>query len=131
MFERFYRRMANEQGGIVSWLIYAILAAIVVISIIDSMALLGAYKRSGSVAEEAAQAAMEDFKHTGNQTRAPEVAAQYCEDRGYRFIDFQVQDQIVRTYVVTCGTDASTYMFYRLPYLKDAIPQQNSGSAAA
>ncbi len=121
-------KLTSEEGSFTSSLVFlAIIFAIIAIFIIDGVSVFRAYSASGAVAKDAAHAAVLDYNQNRSDDHAQDVAARYCQDRGFTFIGFEV-NPVGHSYKVTCGADAKTYVFRYIPGLKDQVHQQNSGT---
>lgn len=121
----------GESGTfLVTAIVLAIIVAIVAIGIIDGASVFYAYEASKDISEEAAKAATDELKLSHNETRAAQVAVDYCESRDLEFIEIVRRPDLGGVaFQVTCEKDASTYVFKSLPWFKDMVNQRNSGTA--
>ena len=121
-------KLESEEGSFLSTMVFlAIVFALIAIFIIDGVSVFRAYSASGTVAEDAAHAAVLDYNQNRSDDHAQDVASQYCQDRGFTFVGFEV-NPVGHSYKVTCSADAKTYFFRYIPGLKDQVHQQNSGT---
>lgn len=124
------RLIAEEHGGILGTLIFlGVVIAIMAIVVIDGVSIYYSFRDVKQVTTDAAEAAATTYKETRNETRAQLAAEAYCVDRGFEFVDFSVNREFGNLFEVTCGTEADTYVFKYLPYLKDMVDQQSTNSA--
>jgi len=130
VLSRTRRLCKDEQGSFLTTvIILAIFIAVITVAVIDGASVFYAYRSAGDVSEAAARAAEFEFKQNKNDNRAMQAAVSYCEDKGLTFEDFKVLNQPFHGYEVSCSADAKTYVFYRLPWLKNMIHLVGTGRA--
>jgi Flp pilus assembly protein TadG len=121
---------ADERGGILGTLIFlGIVIAIMAIVVVDGTSVYYTYRSASEVTSEAAEIAANTYSNTRDEALASLAAEAYCIEEGYEFISFQVNREVGNLYEVTCGTQADTYVFKHLPYMKDMVDQQSTNSA--
>jgi len=121
------RLLREEDGSFLSTAVFlAIIAAIIVIAVIDGGRCLSAKHEAADAAQGAAEAAFHDFGIYKNLNHAEEVAAEYCESQNTDYISFNKNLYEGNTFDVTCGKQADTYVFKRIPVLKELIDQEET-----
>lgn len=126
-----YRRIAaEERGSIMGSLIFlGVVIIIMAIVVIDGVSVYYSFRDASNTTREAAELAAETYKETRDDGRAAQAAENYCIQKGLDYIDFNVNRDFGNLYEVTCGTEADTYAFKHLPYLKELVYQQSTNSA--
>ena len=129
-WKRIAARLTDEEGSfLVKIAVLAVIVAVVALMITDGMAVYYCYRNTNSLTQDAAGAAELDWQQHKNDNTARDVAASYCQSHGLVFDDFQVLTQPEHGYQVTCSSDATTRVFYRLPWFKNRIHQVGTASA--
>lgn len=121
----------QEDGSFVSSaILLAIIIAVLAIAVIDGSSVFYTYSAVNNGTEEAAKLALDDYKNNRNYTRAEQVAIDHCQEKGLTFVDVtQVPELGSNSFAITCSKDAKTYVFKRLPYLKNLIHQEITSTA--
>lgn len=120
----------DERGGILGTLIFlGVVIAIMAIVVVDGTSIYYTYSTASDVTKEAAEAAADNYSNTRNEARAGLAAEAYCVQEGIDFIKFEVNRELGNLFEVTCGDEADTYVFHRLPWLKDMVYQEATNSA--
>jgi len=121
------RFLREENGSFMSTAVFlAIIAVIVAIAVIDGGRCLNANRAAANAAQGAAEAAFKDYETYSNVPHAENAAADYCESHGADFIDIRPNTFEASTFDVTCGKDADTYVFKRLPILDQLVHQEET-----
>lgn len=116
----------SENGSFTSTaVLLGIIISVMAIAIIDGSSVFYTYRAANEGSEEAARIASEEYKLYRSEGRAEQAAVDRCEKKGLAFVDIS-KDPLLGSaaYSVTCEKDAETYVFKRLPYLKNLIHQR-------
>jgi Flp pilus assembly protein TadG len=120
----------DEDGGFLGTAIFlGIVIAIMAVVVIDGISIYNSYRLVSDATKKAAEASAENYSSTRNETRAALAAENYCVEDGYVFVEFYVNRDFGNLFEVTCSTEADTYVFKHLPYLKDMVVQESTNSA--
>lgn len=116
----------KEDGSFTSTAVLLVMViAIMATAIIDGSSVFYTYRVANEGSEEAATIATEEYKLYRNEVRAEQAAVDRCEQKGLEFVEIHKEPLLgAGSYSVTCEKDAGTYVFKRLPYLKDLIHQR-------
>lgn len=122
--------LRDEDGGILGTLVFlGVVIVIIAVVIVDGVSIYNSYRAVNKATGAAAEAAAENFKSTRNETRAALAAENHCVQEGYTFVGFNVNREMGNLFEVTCATEADTYIFEYVPYLKDMVHQESTNSA--
>ena len=106
-----------------------VVIAIMAVVVIDGISIYKSYSAVSTATRDAAEEAAATYKETVNETRAAIAAESYCVNEGFEFVRFDVNREMGNLFEVTCATEADTYVFQYVPYLKDVIRQESTNSA--
>lgn len=123
---RFNKIALKEDGSFTSTVVLSIIViAVLAIAVIDGSSVFYTYSAVNKGTEEAAVIAGDEYKTYRSNTRASQAAIDHCEEKGLIFIDVVREPELSsNAYSVTCSKDAKTYVFKRLPYLKNLVHQE-------
>ncbi|RJQ44534.1 MAG: hypothetical protein C4534_06370 [Gaiellales bacterium] len=122
--------ISEERGGIMGTLVFlAVVVFIMAIVVIDGISIYKSYSTVHNATKEAAEEAAQTYKETRNETRAALAAEDYCINEGFEFVEFNVNREMGNLFEVTCATEADTYAFKYLPWLKDMVRQESTNAA--
>jgi hypothetical protein len=107
-----------------------VIVGILAIVVIDGTAIFFASQAADDVSQEAANLALRDFEINHDDIRAENLAADYCEGKGLVFIRFKVNREGARSYDVTCGKDARTFVFKYLPFFKEQLHHESTATSS-
>ncbi|MHB0915888.1 MAG: hypothetical protein ACYC5A_00990 [Thermoleophilia bacterium] len=120
----------DERGSIMGSLIFlGVVILIMAIVVIDGVSVYYSFRDASNTTREAAELAAETYKETRDDNQAARAAEAYCREKGLDYIDFGINRDFGNLFEVTCGTEADTYAFKHIPYLKELVYQQSTNSA--
>lgn len=118
--------LQSEDGSFTSTaLLLSFVISIMAIAVIDGSSVFYTYRAANEGSDEAARVASEEYKLYRDGVRAEQAAVDRCERKGLVFVEVYKEPLLGSgAYSVTCEKDANTYVFKRLPYLKNLIHQR-------
>jgi len=121
------RLCREEDGGLMGNIIFfGILFLIIGVAVIDGLSVFSAYRRVGEVTDRAASQAKFVFDTEKSDIKAENAAADICEAEGMVFQHFEIRLAYGHTYMITCSTEADTYVFKYIPRLKELTHQEST-----